>query len=187
MKFINNHDIIVDYEILENAIMFKFPEPKIKNAEIEIHYGKDGYAFICVCNQKCAVHRIIGEYMIGAELDKKLFVHHIDKNKKNNSINNLQVMQQSLHNQVHSGERNTDIEVILKHQKLAADSLKRKDVTEENVKKLHDMGYGYRRIAKILNCSRNTVRRRLGVLDVYGYKPKVACANKLLKGADENG
>ena len=179
MKFNDNHGFIIDYEILENAIMFKFADKKLKDKEFLIHESSNGYAFICINSNKIMVHRIIAEYMMGSELGDELSVHHIDRNKKNNSIENIQVMHQSLHNYIHGKEIEHDLSIILKHQKMAVDVLRRKDVTESKVKELHDMGYGYRRIAKILHCSRNTVRRRLGVIDVYGYKPKSNLENEI--------
>ena len=47
-------------------------------------------------------HRYIMECMIGRALDSNEIVHHIDGDKKNNSIDNLKLMTRSEHSKLHS-------------------------------------------------------------------------------------
>lgn len=67
-------------------------------------YFKDGYKFIyCPEHQNCNAigyvreHRLIMEKFIGRTLLKTEVVHHIDKNKSNNKIDNLRLMNKSEH------------------------------------------------------------------------------------------
>lgn len=49
-------------------------------------------------------HRVVMEKKIGRYIDpKKEQVHHIDENKQNNNINNLQLLTQAEHTKIHSG------------------------------------------------------------------------------------
>ena len=47
-------------------------------------------------------HRIIMEEHIGRELNDDEIVHHIDGNKRNNDLSNLQIMSRSEHAKVHA-------------------------------------------------------------------------------------
>ena len=77
MKFNDNHGFIIDYEILENAIMFKFADKELKDKEFVIHESNNGYAFICINSDKIMVHRIIAEYMMGSELGEELYSYDV--------------------------------------------------------------------------------------------------------------
>ena len=79
---------------------------------------------------------------------KGLIVHHIDGNYKNNSLDNLQIMSQSKHVSLHNKLRT----VIRKKNTLR---LKFKDV----VNNLNILGYSSRKLAKLINVSKNTVLR----------------------------
>ena len=48
------------------------------------------------------IHRIVMERYIGRKLKEREVVHHIDGNKKNNDINNLEIMSQSEHAKLHA-------------------------------------------------------------------------------------
>jgi hypothetical protein len=50
-------------------------------------------------------HRIVMEQYIGRKLNKNEIVHHIDENKKNNNIENLQLMEKKEHDKYHSRKR----------------------------------------------------------------------------------
>jgi len=59
-------------------------------------------ATITVNGKQVLAHRHIMEEHLGRKLEKNEVVHHIDFNKKNNSIENLMVMTDSEHNRLHS-------------------------------------------------------------------------------------
>lgn len=57
------------------------------------------------------MHRVVMENFLGRLLEKNEVVHHLDGNKHNNSIENLQVMDSKDHNRMHSsiGRRTIDL------------------------------------------------------------------------------
>lgn len=52
-------------------------------------------------------HRTVAEQMLGRPLEPGEIVHHIDRNKRNNAPENLQVMTQSEHARLHAQEDRT--------------------------------------------------------------------------------
>lgn len=52
-----------------------------------------------------AVHRVVMETILGRPLKRKEHVHHIDKNRGNNSVENLQLMTISEHIRLHRREK----------------------------------------------------------------------------------
>lgn len=58
-----------------------------------------------ICEKKKSEHQIVMENYIGRELHENEVVHHIDGNKKNNSILNLALMDRAAHARLHSLER----------------------------------------------------------------------------------
>ena len=51
-----------------------------------------------------SVHRLVMELSLGRTLSRNEVVHHIDRNKTNNSIENLQLMTRSAHTSLHRRE-----------------------------------------------------------------------------------
>lgn len=60
------------------------------------------------------LHRVVVENSIGKVLDPKLIVHHIDEDKTNNDLTNLQVLTASEHGKLHRLELER-IEVVCPH------------------------------------------------------------------------
>lgn len=58
-------------------------------------------------NKNKVIHRVIMEKHLKRKLLKNEVVHHIDGNKKNNDIQNLQVMDRKEHNRLHAIENNS--------------------------------------------------------------------------------
>ena len=74
-----------------------------------IHKGDYLYALVpdhpyATKNGYVLLHRVIMENHLGRLLSKSEIVHHKDKNKKNNSIENLEVLTQSEHAKLHREE-----------------------------------------------------------------------------------
>jgi len=63
----------------------------------ETALSTDGYRINCMKK----VHRTIMEEHIGRKLKSTEIIHHIDFNKLNNSIENLQIVSRSEHNKIH--------------------------------------------------------------------------------------
>lgn len=58
------------------------------------------------------MHRVVMENHLGRLLEKNEIVHHLDENKHNNSIENLQVMGSKEHNRMHSSTGRTIVELV---------------------------------------------------------------------------
>ena len=103
--------------------------------------------------------------MVGFDFGSEIHVHHIDRNRFNNKISNLQVIRKELHTKEH----NMVQYVSENHLKGFGDRMKnivsRNDVTKEKVAELRSNGFTISEIAKELKCGINTVNRRLGMKD----------------------
>ena len=66
----------------------------------KIHEDRDGYLTVRVNNKKQMVHRLVYEYF-GTDFNKGYHIHHIDGNKQNNCIDNLECVSPSEHNRRH--------------------------------------------------------------------------------------
>lgn len=165
MKFINECGCVYEHDILEKAITEECLKRKTKPKDTYKIYNYRGYAGISIKHDKVSVHRLIGQYMVGMELEKSIHIHHIDGNKMNNVISNLQAMRNSIHTKEHNLIQYVSKEKLRENAKLGALSVKRNDVTDEQVKYLRNNGMTISQIAKELNCGYNTVCRRLGMKD----------------------
>lgn len=165
MKFDNECNCVVDFSVLENAIIEECKRRNIKPKEKYKIYDYRGYAGISLKHDKVSVHRIIGKYMVGFDFGSEIHVHHIDRNRFNNKISNLQVIRKELHTKEH----NIVQYVSENHLKGFGDRMKnivsRNDVTKEKVAELRSNGFTISEIAKELKCGINTVNRRLGMKD----------------------
>ena len=165
MEFINECGCVFDYVVLKNAIIDECRRRGIKAKKSYKIYNFRGYAGISLKHEKVSVHRIIGKYMIGFDFGSELHVHHLDGNKFNNQLSNLQVLRNSLHVKEHNISQYVSEEYKRGFGNRVKDIISRKDVTEENVRDLREKGYTIPKIAEELNCGYNTVCRRLGMKD----------------------
>ena len=67
------------------------------------HIGH-GYQIININGKKRREHRLIMEKHLGRKLRSDEDVHHIDENRLNNNINNLEVMTKSEHARYHMSQ-----------------------------------------------------------------------------------
>lgn len=65
------------------------------------HLDKQGYKLLSVEGEKILEHRFVMQKFIGRKLKESEIVHHVDGNKLNNSIENLQVMDRASHAKEH--------------------------------------------------------------------------------------
>lgn len=70
-------------------------------------FYRNGYKSVRICGKDYYIHRLVVEYYISkCIIDKRylLEVHHKDKNKLNNNINNLQILTKKQHHRIHRKE-----------------------------------------------------------------------------------
>lgn len=79
--------------------MMKYQEGKRKPK-----LQKNGYLTITIGNKKHYVHRLIMEEYLGRKLKSNEQVHHINENKTDNRIENLQVISNKKHKKLHAKE-----------------------------------------------------------------------------------
>lgn len=73
--------------------------------------GLDSWGYLHITSRKEGnhhkkLHRLIWEKHYGKPVPEGYVIHHIDGNKLNNAINNLQCVQESLHNKFHNKIKN---------------------------------------------------------------------------------
>lgn len=78
------------FKISSNGVIIN----KFTNSKVKDRISKDGYLNVCLyynkkAHHKC-VHRLVAETFIEKDKDVKLEVNHIDGNKLNNNIDNLE-------------------------------------------------------------------------------------------------
>lgn len=73
---------------------------KFKN-DLEGRSRKDGYIRVRFNGERILKHRFLMEEHLGRKLKKWEIIHHIDGNNRNNCLDNLQIMSQSEHRNIH--------------------------------------------------------------------------------------
>lgn len=95
---------------------YSFPKGKSNPTYKNGRYVSKGYVMVllpehpfCVAGGYVFEHRLVMEKHLGRYLNKTEIVHHIDKNKANNSLSNLQLFKDhSEHAKIHNAERKRD-------------------------------------------------------------------------------
>lgn len=166
-KFGNSCNAIYDEKLLYEAIDLKCKKiNKYCHKKYKV-YLYNGYPCISISHEKYRIHQLLGELIFG-KIRKGYVIHHIDGNRLNNNIENLQYLSHSCHSKIHNkGKQYTPCELAHKN---AREVIYRKDITKENCQYLRSQGLTICQIAKKLNCGVNTIYRRLGMKD---YKKKL--------------
>ena len=129
----------------------------------------NNYKAMRVNGVKVDVHRFLIEHRLCRNLESYEVVHHIDGNKKNNSIDNLCVMTRSEHTRLHGAKRECSKETREKKSK-AALGKPRKDLrvlTDEQilyirrVYKPRDPQFGVRALSRKFGVCHATIERSL--------------------------
>lgn len=122
------------------------------------------YKALKVKGKKIDEHRYIIEKYLGRELSEDEVVHHINGNKKDNRIENLQVMTRKEHSSIHSkgyvmpdSQKNKIRNALIGKPNYSCRSLTEKDVAE--IYELSDKGHSKREIAFWFNISHSSVVR----------------------------
>lgn len=163
INFINDCNAIVDYEDLENAILW-YADCHVVSQKHIYMFGK--YPAVSIGKEKIHIHRLLMMYWLDSKIPTEFSVHHIDENRLNASKENLSVILNSSHNSKHNKGRSVTQKMMehvleMNHaRKGTRQPFHRKDISLNDVKELLDKGYSINRIAKELNCDWSTVKAR---------------------------
>jgi hypothetical protein len=161
IEFINSCNCIVDYELLKKAMFWYCSKPLYSKRVIYIH---SNYPAISIYDEKIHIHRLLMMYKLQSDIDTNYYVHHIDGNKLNADIDNLELIDSKKHQSYHNKEKKLTKE---HRKKISEANRKRKGI---KLKKRVDMprlseyikqGLSINQIAQIYGCSWDTVRRRI--------------------------
>ncbi len=147
MEFTNRCKCVVDYKLLERAILHTFPQfPQRKMQRVSIYADEGGRrARIWIEGKNHIVCRLIIQYLYPEKLEGDILIHHQDKNPLNNSLENLRIMLRDKHSSIHSIDR----------RKSPYNSDK------NNVISLYRKGYSSIQLGRKYNCSFTTILKRL--------------------------
>ena len=115
-------------------------------------------------NQGKSLHCLIWEDHYGKPVPKGYNIHHINGNKLDNRIQNLQCVEHKIHSSFHSRGKITSLETRRKMSDAQCGEkckLYRKDLDPKYIKVEALKGKLNSDLAKELNCSMETIRRRL--------------------------
>lgn len=71
----------------------------------KVYENKEGYLSVKVHGKRKRIHRLVYEYF-GSDFREDYHIHHIDGDKKNNDIRNLEMITPSDHNRLHHKTNN---------------------------------------------------------------------------------
>jgi hypothetical protein len=96
IEFVNDCNARFDKQQLEAAVLWFQKEPTARLKHIYMH-GR--YPAVSIHNIKIHVHRLLAMFNAGEIIPSQFHIHHIDGDKLNASIDNLEVMPSYLHMQ----------------------------------------------------------------------------------------
>lgn len=168
IKFVNDCDCIVDYNLLEKAMLWYAKKPMQSVKHIYLHAN---YPTVSISKEKLHVHRLLMMYLKEGKLSKADHVHHLDKNQLNSLITNLKVVNAGEHISGHlkgvkkSKEFKRKISEANKHRK-GIKMKKRIDIPKDELKLYLKEGLSVDTISKIYGCDWTTIKVRINDYDL---------------------
>lgn len=161
--FENRCGCIVNYDDLEQAILWYSDRPLASKKSIYIHQK---YPCVSISKEKIHVHRLLGMYYAKEKFPRNIYVHHIDRNRLNALKNNLETIEDKKHCSMHNKGRKftkEHVENLIKHNK------KRKGkklgpyikIPLDEIKNHLKEGKSILAISKIYGCDWNTIKARI--------------------------
>lgn len=115
---------------------------------------KNGYMTITISNKKYYIHRLVMEQYLGRKLNKEEQVHHINGDKTDNRIENLELTTIREHQRQHSIKNN------LGKKRVGIEPINKTRIEIRNkIKELRKQGYYLEEICKIVKLSYPTVQK----------------------------
>lgn len=163
IKFTNTCNCIVDFNLLEKAILWWQEKPTAKTKKIYIH-GK--YPAVSIHNEKIHIHRLLASYKVGRKLLRNEYAHHLNHNKLDASISNIDIIDASIHQSIHNKGKvlsKVHREKIGKanESRRGMKLKKRVDISLSELKKFILNGESISAMARYFNCDYSTVKNRI--------------------------
>lgn len=163
ITFINNCGCIVDLDLLERAVLWR-ANGRIVQSIRHIELMRM-YPAIRIFSERITIHKLIMSYLRGGDYPRSLHVHHIDRNKLNASVNNLEFKTASAHISDHL----KGVPLSAEHRaKISKAGTKRKgffkerfDLCNETIMTMYKEGIPVNHIAKRLNAPWSTIKERI--------------------------
>ena len=161
--FLNECNCIVDYELLEKAMLWYSDKNLMVKRKIYL-YGL--YPAVSIFDEKIHIHRLLLLYRNKGIITKGLVTHHINHNKLDCSINNLQLIPCQAHTAHHlkgriltNAQRNRIIEYNRSRKGIS--HKKKYNISLIEIKEHLFKGLSINQIAKIYGCDWSTIKARI--------------------------
>lgn len=159
--FNNTCNCIVDESLLEKSILWY--QNSITNRLKKIYlFGK--YPAVTIGKDKLHVHRLIYQFSIGRKLDRNEYVHHVNRNKLDSTLCNLELIDSSTHQSIHNKGKIISIDhkrKISNSNKTRVHRLNRNYLDDNKIIEMYNSGYNISQISKELNAPWSTINYRV--------------------------
>ena len=163
LKFKNECGCIVDYELLEKAMLWYSEHNLMSNRKIYMH-GR--YPAVSIYNEKFHVHRLLLMYRNKKKISRSIVSHHKNKNRLDCTESNLKLLTSKIHGSHHNKGKKLSKEHRLKiseaNKKRKGMRMKRKyNIPIEKIKEKINLGFSINAIAKIYGCDWSVIKNRI--------------------------